>query len=136
ACRRSVGPLSLEPSASTPLASIFAPSGIATRHWPTELKFSSAKPGGSMTRWHPEQAGFCRCSSSWSRTDFVADSLPLLLSSRVGTFGGGGVGGVFRNVVSTYAPRKTGDVRVARPVSDRILPWPSRPNRFGSVSFT
>src|SRR2546427_4223467 len=132
ACRSSTGPLILEPSASTPLPSIFAPLGMAARHCPTESKFSSAKPGGSMTRWHDAQAGLLRCSSSCSRTDFGADSVPLMLSSSVGTFGGGGSGRVFRNVRSTYAPRETGEVRVARAEGDRILPCPSEPERVGT----
>src|SRR5262245_26562854 len=109
---------------------------MAARHCPTESKFSSAKPGGSITRWQPEHVGLCRCSSSCSRTVFGADDVSLLLSSNVGTFGGGGGGGVFRNVLKTYTPRKTGEVRVATDVIERMLPWPSNPKRFGSVSFT
>jgi len=51
-----------------------------------------------------------------------AVAFALLLSSRVGTFGGGGSGGVFRNVVNTYTPRKTGEVLVATAVIERTLP--------------
>ena len=57
-------------------------------------------------------------------------------ASRAGTSAGAAGGGVLRKVVNTYTPRKTGEVRVARAVSDKTLPWPSRPNRFGSVSLT
>ena len=134
--RSATGPSTFEPSASTPPVSIGAPSASVSRHCPTELKFSSAKPGGSMTRWQDAHAGLLRCSSSCSRTVFGVVAAPLLLSSSVGTFGSGGGGGVFRNVVRTNLPRKTGEVRVATDVSDRMLPWPSRPRRFGSVSFT
>ena len=50
----------------------------SSRHCPTELKFSSAKPGGSMMRWHDAQAGCCRCSSSCSRTVFGAVVAPFV----------------------------------------------------------
>src|SRR5262245_37838205 len=101
----SVGPFTFDPSARTPAASIAAPSGVLSRHCPTELKFSSAKPGGSISRWHEAHVGFFRCSSSCSRTVFGTLDASLLLSSSVGTFGGGGGGGVLRNVLSTYLPR-------------------------------
>ncbi len=89
-----------------------------------------------MTRWQPAHAGLLRCSSSCSRTVFGFVAAPFVLSSSVGTFGSGGGGGVLRNVVRTNLPRKTGDVRVATDVIDRMLPWPSRPRRFGSVTAT
>jgi hypothetical protein len=85
-------------------------------------------------RWQDAQVGFWRWRSNCSRTVFGAPC--LLLSSSVGTFGTGGGGGVLKNVVRTYLPRKTGEVRVATDVSDSTLPWPRRPNRFASVSFT
>ena len=87
-------------------------------------------------RWQDAQGAFLRCSSSCSRTVFGAVVAPLLLSSSVGTSGGGGGGGVLRNVLRTNLPRNTGEVLVATEVSDRMLPCPSRPRRFGSVSFT
>src|SRR5579863_4741843 len=136
ASRRAAGPLILVPSASVPATSSSAPSAPVSRHFPTESKFSSAKPTGSITRWQDAQAGLPRCNSNCSRTVFGTAATPLLLSSSVGTFGGGGVGGVLRKVLSTYFPRNTGEVLVATEVIARILPSPSRPRRFGSVIFT
>ena len=49
---------------------------------------------------------------------------------------GGGSGGVFSRFEMMYLPRSTGDVRLATDVIDRMLPWPSRPRRFGSVTGT
>ncbi len=136
ACRSATGPLTCDPSASVPATSSGAPSAPVSRHCPTELKFSSAKPAGSITRWQPAQGWFLRCNSNCARTVFAAVDAPLLLSSSEGTFGGGGGGGVFRKVLSTYFPRKTGEVLVATEVIARMLPCPSRPRRLGSVSFT
>src|SRR6185312_5184874 len=133
--RNSLGPSIFFPSASVPTASIGAPFASVLRHLPTASKFSRAKPAGSITRWHVAQAGLLRCCSSCSRTVFGAFT-SLLLSSRVGTFGGGGGGGVSRKVLSTYLPRNTGEVRVATDVIERMLPCPSRPRRFGSGIFT
>src|SRR5579863_3731810 len=136
ACRSAAGPLTLVPSASVPDVSSAAPSAPALRHFPTESKFSSAKPTGSITRWQDAQAGLLRCNSNCARTVFGTAAVPLLLSSSVGTFGGGGVGGVLRKVLSTYFPRNTGEVLVATEVIARTLPCPSRPRRFGSAIFT
>src|SRR5580704_4491887 len=136
ASRNAAGPLTLVPSASIPATSSGAPSGPVSRQFPTESKFSSAKPGGSITRWHPAQGWLVRCNSSCARTVFAAAGAPLLLSSSVGTFGGGGDGGVLRKVLSTYFPRNTGEVLVATEVMERMLPCPSRPRRLGSVSST
>src|ERR1700729_361955 len=135
ASRSAAGPLTFDPSASVPEVSSVAPSGPALRQFPTESKFSSANPTGSITRWQDAQAGFFRCNSSCSRTVFGTAAPPLLLSSSVGTFGGGGVGGVLRKGLSTYFPRNTGDVLVATEVIERMLPWPSRPGGWGAVSF-
>src|ERR1700674_499395 len=107
-----------------------------SRQFPTESKFSSAKPGGSITRWQPAQGWFVRCSSNCARTVFGTAPAPLLLSSSDGTFGGGGEGGVLRKVLSTYFPRNTGEVLVATEVIARMLPCPSSPRRVGSVSIT
>src|SRR6516165_3771724 len=133
ASRSSFGPLTFDPSASTPAVSSGAPSAPVLRHFPTESKFSSANPGGSITRWHPAQTALLRCNSNCARTVFGTFAAALLLSSSVGTFGGAGGGGVLRNVLSTYFPRKTGEVLVATEVMDRTLPCPSRPRRLGSV---
>src|SRR5580704_13557418 len=136
ASRSATGPLTCDPSASVPATSSGAPSGSLSRHCPTELKFSSANPGGSITRWQPAQGWLVRCNSSCARTVFGTVGAPLLLSSSVGTFGGGAGGGVLRKVLRTYFPRKTGEVLVATEVIDRMLPCPSKPRRLGSVSFT
>src|ERR1700690_1220079 len=136
ASRSAAGPLTFDPSASVPEVSRGTPSGPALRQFPTESKFSSANPTGSITRWQDAQAGFFRCNSNCSRTVFGTAAPPLLLSSSVGTFGGGGVGGVLRKVLSTYFPRNTGDVLVATEVIARMLPCPSRPRGLGSASFT
>src|SRR5688572_25428935 len=125
ALRNAIGPSTFVPSASTPPVSIGEPSGIVSRHCPTGLNFSRAKPGGSMTRWHDAHVGELRCSSSWALTVFGAVVAPLALSSSVGTFGSGGGGGVFRNVLRMNLPRYTGEVLVATDVSERRLPWPS-----------
>src|SRR5471032_1450170 len=114
-----MGPSTLVPSASTPSESIGRPISSTSRHWPIELKCSSANPGGSMTAWQPAHGCFARCISVCSRTVLAFTAPALLLSSSVGTFGGGGIGGVSRNVLRTYLPRYTGDVRVATAVSDR-----------------
>src|SRR5687768_16822315 len=124
ALRSAAGPSTFDPSASTPAVSMGAPFSPDSRHCPTELNFSSAKPGGSMMRWQDAQAALLRWSSSCSLTVFGAAVPPLLLSSSVGTFGSGGGGGVFRNVVKTNLPRNTGEVLVATDVSDRMLPCP------------
>src|SRR4030095_4237940 len=111
AFRSAIGPSTFEPSASTPAVSMAAPVSMVSRHWPTELNFSSAKPAGSMIRWQDAHTGLLRCRSSCSLTVFGVAS--LLLSSSVGTFGSGGGGGVFRNVVRMNLPRENGDVLVA-----------------------
>ena len=81
--RSAAGPSTFDPSASTPAASIGAPSAPALRHWPTGLKFSSAKPTGSMMRWHDAHVGLLRCSSICCRTVFgAAGSLGALLERR------------------------------------------------------
>src|SRR5215467_4876471 len=110
ALRRSAGVFTLEPSHRTPEPSTGLPSSVTSRHWPIGLKFSRAKPVGSMVRWQPAQKAFSRCFSSLSRTD-LGDS-PTSFSARVGTFGGGGGGGRFNNVLRIHLPRFTGDVRV------------------------
>ena len=56
----------------TPVASTGLPPSLI-RHRPVTSKFSSARPSGSITRWHDAHAGFFRCSSIRSRTD---SSLP------------------------------------------------------------
>src|SRR5262245_55301606 len=87
-----------------------------------------------MFRWHDAHAGFARCNSSCSRT---VEGLSFgALASSCGTTAGGGSGGVLRKFDITYFPRMMGDVRFAAEVSDKKLPCPSRPRRFGSVSCT
>ncbi len=53
---RSSGPASCVPSTSVPLASI-TESPSRSRQAPIALKFSSAKPTGSITLWHDAQLG-------------------------------------------------------------------------------
>src|SRR5258705_3570328 len=133
ACRSAAGPLICDPSARTPAASSGAPSGPASRQFPTESKFSSANPGGSITLWQVAHVGLARCNSNGARTVLAARGVAFVLSSSEGTLGGAGGGGVLRKVLRTYLPRKTGEVLVATEVIDRILPCPSSPRRLGSV---
>jgi hypothetical protein len=134
ALRSAAGPSTFVPSASMPPASIGNPSRVVVRHCPTGSKFSSAKPTGSMLRWQEAQTGLARWRSSCSRT--VDGRSLCALSSRSGTTAGGGSGGVFSRFEMMYFPRRTGEVRVATAVSDRMLPWPSRPRRFWSLTGT
>src|SRR5688572_22344329 len=116
-----MGPSILRPSTSTPAESI-APSFVESRHCPTGLKFSSAKPTGSMFRWHDAHTAFERCNSSCWRT-VVGFSFDALASSGGITISvGGGSGGVLRRVDITYLPRMTGEVRFATDVNERMLP--------------
>jgi len=59
---------------------------------PVASKFSSARPSGSITAWHAAQVGLARCFAIISRT-VSALVVPMFLSSRVGTSGGGVAGG-------------------------------------------
>src|SRR5271169_2825374 len=101
ACRNSAGPLNLEPSGSTPVASIGAVASLrtqvtagvlsASRQRPTASKFSKAKPAGSMILWQPAQAGLERCSAMRSRIEITLP--PTRLSSfNGGILAGGGAG--------------------------------------------
>ena len=57
------------------------------RQWPMASKFSSARPGGSRTRWHDAHVALARCCSNNWRTDSCA--VPAWFSFNGGTFGGG-----------------------------------------------
>ena len=82
-----------------------------TRHLPVASKFSSARPSGSITRWHDVHAGLLRCCSMRSRTDSARpDSAVPFVSSSAGTFGGGGGGGDaeqhFHHPLAAHAPAR------------------------------
>src|ERR1019366_10265783 len=94
------------------------------RHLPVTSKLSSARPSGSITRWHDTQAGFLRCSSIRSRVDSSLPPEDALVASSAGTFGGGGGGGGPTSTSMIHLPRITGDVRSATDRSTRMLPWP------------
>jgi hypothetical protein len=101
------------------------------------LKFSSAKPTGSITPWQEPQEGFARWASRRSRTVVVMTALPSP-SMLVSTPGGGSGGGAPWVLPSIQAPRMTGEVRVAVEVTVRMLPCPSSPRRCvsaGSCTF-
>ena len=67
-----------------------------------------------------------------SRVDSILPpSLAFTESSSAGTLGGGGGGGEASSTSITHLPRCTGEVRSATEVSVRMLPWPSRPRRYG-----
>src|SRR5262249_56002445 len=100
---------------------------------PVRAKFSSAKPSGSISRWHAAQVGLDLCSSMRSR---MVRFFVVASSFRDGTFGGGGGGGVPRICRSTHLPRIVGAVRLGYDVTVNTLACPSKPNRFGSVSAT
>src|SRR5215472_1818775 len=102
----SAAPFTFVPSGRAPDASMGTPESLV-RHSPIASKFSIAKPTGSITLWHPEQAGLERCSTMRSRT------VPLAISLKAGTLGGGGGGGVPRILVNIHLPRSTGEVRLA-----------------------
>src|SRR5689334_15816108 len=82
---------------------------LVVRHLPVASKFSSAKPRGSMRRWHVAHAGSLRCTSIRSRSDRGAPAAPA--SGNAGTSGGGAGGGAPRRLASTHLPRNTTDVR-------------------------
>ena len=108
----------------------------ASRHCPTELKFSSAKPGGSMMRWQEAHGRHsCGAAPAAPAPSSAPLSAPLLLSSSVGTFGGGGGGGVLRNVLRMNLPRNTGEVLVATDGQrqDAPLPEQAAPVRIGQL---
>ena len=63
-----------------------------------------------MTAWQDEQVGLARCFAIISRT-VSALVVPMSLSFRVGTLGGGLAGGTPSMWVRMNFPRSTGDVR-------------------------
>ena len=103
------------------------PVSSIVRQTPTALKFSSAKPSGSISAWQLAQLGFARCAASRSR--IVSVPPPSLVSSRSGTSAGGGGGGTPSRFSRIHLPRTTGEVRSGYDVTVRMLPWPSRPRR-------
>src|ERR1035441_10271510 len=65
-----------------------------SRHMPSALKFSSARPGGSIWLWQEAHKTFSRCTASVSRNVGARLARFFTASSSGGTFGGGGSGGV------------------------------------------
>ena len=91
---------------------------VRARHRP--LASYARAQGLGIPEWQLAHTGFLRCCSSRSRTEVGA--LPSWRASgRLGTFGGGGEGGVPRTFSSSHFPRTTGDVRVAYDVTVRML---------------
>ncbi len=76
-----------------------------------------------------------RCAASRSRRR-ARGFAGLRSPASAGTFGGGAGAGVPSTFSSTHLPRSTGDVRFGYDVIVRMLAWPSRPRRFGSVTGT
>src|SRR5262245_46745988 len=89
-----------------------------SRHRPTGSKFSSANPTGSIVRWQLAHTGSLRWAASLSRIGRLPGTFP----SSAGTFGSGGGGGAPKILLNTHTPRITGEVRVAKDVTDRTLP--------------
>src|SRR5262245_36090006 len=108
--RNSAGLLNEVPSGNDPAASIGSPYSAAL-HRPMALKFSRAKPIGSILLWQLAHTALLRCFSMRSRTD-EGGAPPSPFSVNAGTFGGGAGGGEPRMLVSSHFPRTTGDVRV------------------------
>ena len=119
------------PSASTGL-----PDSSTLRQPPMASKFSSAKPGGSITAWQLPHTGWLRCCASRSR--MVGGTVPGLISVRlVSTFGGGGGTYTPKMLSSSHLPRSTGDVRSGYDVVASSAPCASNPPRcsgLGSVT--
>ena len=65
-----------------------------------------------------------RWAASLSRIGRLAGTDP----SSAGIRGGGG-GGAPKMLLNTHTPRITGEVRVAKDVTDRTLPWRRSPPR-------
>ena len=100
----------------------------SSRHRPVWSKFSSARPIGSIRRWHPAQVGRFRCCSSRCRNEVA---WPAAGPSR-GLFplpAAAGAAAFPSRLSRIHLPRTTGDVRFAADVSVNTLPCPSRPRR-------
>ena len=84
---------------------------------------------------HSFKVNFCKFTNETRLylEDASANSGLGSLCACKGTTAGGGSGGVFIRFEMMYFPRSTGEVRVATAVMARMLPWPSRPRRFGSA---
>ena len=92
-------------------------------------KFSSAKPIGSISRWHCVQSERTRCSSIFWR---IVGSFAFGSAGRGGSGGtsGGGFGGLMPSTLPMiHLPRVTGDVRSGFDVVARNAPLPSSPLR-------
>ena len=93
------------------------------------LKFSKAKPNGSMRLWQEAQSGFSRCIAKASRRLMVLPSCFFSEASSEATFAGGGGGGVPRKLSRMNNPRFTGEVRVGFEVTANTLPMVNKPPR-------
>jgi hypothetical protein len=102
------------------------------RHLAVTSKLSSARPIGSMNRWHELQVALVRWISIRSRVVSSRPSFAAAAASRSGTSGGGGGGGVPSSTSITHLPRSTGEVRLASDVCTSIEPWPRMPRRESS----
>src|SRR5262249_22417186 len=125
------------PSISAPfhvIAALMGAPSSSARHFPTALKFSNAKPSGSMLAWQLAHTALLRCCSIRSRREAGLLFPSFCLSG--GTFGGGGGGGAPSSVSSTHLPRKTTEVRCAYEVTVSTLAWPRMPLRRSSVTWT
>ena len=112
--------------AAPPTASIGINASSTVRHRPTKSKFSSDRPSGSIIAWQLAHVGFARCCAIRSRID-SSSSAGLGFSFRAGTSGGGSASSVPIRFSRIHLPRTTGDVRLGKEVTDRMLPWPSSP---------
>ena len=116
------------PVARRPATSIVCPAS-ASRQVPSAVKFSNARPSGSIRSWHELHSLFARCTASISLNFGSRPLNPLIASSSAGTSGGGGGGGVPRMFSKTNSPRFTGDVRVGFDVTASTAPCVSTPPR-------
>src|SRR4051794_34031989 len=99
------------------------------RKRPKALKFSRARPGGSIRIWQEAHRGLSRCKARASRWGGGRSAGLVIVSSRGGTLGGGGEGGEPRMFSRIHLPRLTGDVRVGLEVTVRTLPMVITPPR-------
>ena len=104
---------------------------------PTTSKFSSARPSGSITRWHDWHAGFGAVRlHALAHREQAAIRAPPSSPRNPARRAAAAAAAVPNSTSSTHLPRSTGEVRSATDVIVRMLPWPNRPRRFGSASAT
>src|SRR5262249_42127846 len=109
-----------------------------SRHLPKALKFSKARPRGSIRLWHEPHKRLLRWTLSVS---FSVGGLPLMVAATCsidGIFGGGGGGGVPKRLSRINKPRFTGEVLSGFDVTTRNVPCVRTPPRGlsdGNVTF-